>query len=180
MAAEEFNPQDPVTSFPEVWKRVVIEPRAFFAALPAAGGLQPPLAFAAVCFAIGGVEILVFGGGLKGLVGFVLVALVRLFFGAAVFVLIAQSLFEGRGDYEATFRALAYASAMAALIGIPLIKYFAALYGIYLAILGLEKAHAFDSVRAILCLAATVFTLLVAVHALGLGGMVHRHSPLLH
>lgn len=179
MAAPEFDLNDPIASFSGTWRRVVLEPRAFFEELPRAGGLQPPLAFAALCLGFGGVEFLLFGGGLKGLLGLVVFGLLRLLIGAAIFVLIARNLFNGQGDYEATFRALAYSSAVAAAIGLPIIKYFAALYGAYLAILGLEKAHSLDTVRALLTLAATAVSGLVIVYALGLGPLLVRVNPLL-
>ena len=53
LSSAEFDPKDPVNSFASVWQRVMLEPRAFFEGLPATGGLQPPLAFAAICLAIG-------------------------------------------------------------------------------------------------------------------------------
>lgn len=178
MAAEEFSPSDAIGSFTDTWTRVMIDPRAFFKKLPMEGGLQPPLVFASICLLVGGIEMLLFGGGLKGLVGLVIFGIVRLFVGAAIFALIAQTLFGGRGDFEATFRVLAYASAVAVSIGLPVLKFFAALYGAYLAILGLEKAHSMDTVRTVVALLATVITGAVVVHALGLGSIVARTNPL--
>ena len=64
-------------------------------------------------------------------------------------------------------------------IGIPVVKYLAALYAAYLIILGVAKAHAFDTVRAVLTLVATAVVTLVLVYALGLGRWVHRVNPLL-
>ncbi|MGH7822235.1 MAG: YIP1 family protein [Candidatus Binatia bacterium] len=179
MAAEEFKLDDAVGSYVEVWKRVVLEPRAFFGALPAAGGLQPPLAFAAISLFVGGVGVLLFGGGLKGLVALVVLGLIRLFVGAAIVTLIAQSLFQGQGDYESTFRALGYATAIAVLIGVPFVQYFAALYGAFLLIVAIERAHSFDAVRASLTLLATAVTGFVIAHALGLWPTLARLSPLL-
>jgi hypothetical protein len=176
--AEEFDPKDPVGSFAGTWQRVMLEPRAFFDALPPAGGLQPPLVFAVICLAIGGFEFMLFGGGIKGLAGLLVLGTIRLFVGSAIVAFIAQQIFEGRGDYEATFRVLAYTSAVAVLIGIPIVKYFAAIYGAYLVILGLGRAHAFDNTRAFLTLLATAFVGIVIVHALGLWGIAHRVNPL--
>jgi len=177
-ANAEFDPQDPAGSFATTWQRVIVEPQAFFEALPTAGGLQPPLIFAGICLTIGGLGFLVFGGGIKGLVLIVMLGIVRLFIGSAIVAFIAQRIFDGRGDYEATFRAIGYTSAVAVFIGIPLIKYFAAIYGAYLAIIGLGRAHSFDNTRAFLTLVATAVVAVVIIHALGLWGMMQRVNPL--
>lgn len=179
MASDEFNPSDPMGSFTDTWTRVMIDPRAFFASLPVEGGLQPPLVFAALCLLVGGIEVLLFGGGLKGLAGAVVFGILRLFVAAAIFSLIAQTLFGGRGDFEATFRVFAYSSAVAVAIGLPVLKFFAALYGIYLAIVGLEKAHSIDAAHAFVALLATMITGAVIVYALGLGPMLAGINPLL-
>lgn len=179
MAGDEFNPNDPVASFTSTWQRVVLDPRAFFEELPPSGGLQPPFLFAMICFAVGGLGFLIFGGGVKGLLGLLVLGAVRLFVGSAIVVLIAQHLFDGKGDYEATFRVLAYSSAVAVLIGIPLIKYFAGLYGLYVAIVGVSKAHSIDTGRAVLTLLATAIVVIVLAQAFGLWGFAHRYNPLL-
>jgi hypothetical protein len=178
LSSTEFDPKDPVNSFASIWQRVMFEPRAFFEGLPATGGLQAPLAFAAICLAIGAFGFMIFGGGLTGFLGLLLIGLARLFIGSAIVALVAQQLFEGRGDYEATFRALAYSIAPVVVIGIPVLKYLAALYAIYLVILGIAKAHSFDTVRAVLTILATAVVGLVLVYALGLGRWVHRINPL--
>lgn len=178
-ASEEFNPQDPIGSFAATWQRVVLEPRSFFEGLRTAGGLQPPLVFALVCLAIGGFGFMIFGGGIKGLVGLVLIGVLRVFIGSAIVTSIAQQLFDGRGDYEATFRVLSYSSAVAVFVGIPVIKYFAALYGAYLVIVGLARAHSFDTVRALLTAVLSVVAGWVILHAFHLAGPMQRINPLL-
>lgn len=180
MQAEEFRIDDPLTSFPRVWKRVLLDPQGFFDELAPGNGLGAPLVFAVICLLTGGVEVLLFGGGLKGLLALVALGLVRLFVGSAIFLLVAQNLYEGRGDYAATFRVLGYSSAVAVAIGLPIVKYFAALYGLYVSILGLAKAHSFDTVRATLSLPATILTGFMLLHAVGLGGLLDRYNPLGH
>jgi hypothetical protein len=178
LSSAEFDPKDPVNSFVSVWQRVMLEPRAFFEGLPVTGGLQPPLTFAAICLAIGAFGFMIFGGGLGGFLGLLVIGLIRLFVGSAVVAFIAQQLFDGRGDYEATFRGLAYSIAPVVVIGIPVIKYLAALYATYLVIVAVAKAHSFDTVRAVLTILATAVVVLVLVHAFGLGRWVHRVNPL--
>jgi hypothetical protein len=177
--AEEFNPRDPVGSFTSTWQRIVLDPRSFFERLPTAGGLEPALAFAAICLAIGALGFLLFGGGIRGLLAVLLIGLLRLFVGAAITTWVAQHLFEGQGDYEATFRVLCYSAAPAVAVGLPVIKFFAGLYAAYLVILGLSRAHSFDTVRAFLTGVVSAVVGFVIVHALHLGGIVHCANPLL-
>ena len=179
MAAAEFDAKDPIGSFASTWQKVVFEPREFFDSLPPAGGLQPPLVFALISLAIGAFGFMIFGGGIRGFLALVIVGVARLFIGAAIVALVAQYLFDGRGDYEASFRVLAYSAAVAVVIGIPIIKYFAALYGAYLVIIGLSKAHAFDTVKALLTMLVSLFVGMVLVHALFMERLVHRANPLL-
>jgi hypothetical protein len=179
MEGEELRTDDLLTSFPQVWQRVVTDPRAFFESLPPVRGLQAPLVFALVCLTVGGFGLLLFGWGIKGMLALIVLGLLRLFVVSAIFVLVAQNLFEGRGDYEATFRALGYSSAPAVAIGLPVIRYFAAIYGLYISILGLARAHSFDTVRATLSLAATVLCGVMLAHAFYLGGWLARFNPLL-
>ncbi len=176
MEAAEFDTNDPVASFTATWRRVILEPVAFFEALPATGGLQPAFLFALICFGVGGIELLVFGHGLTGMIGLVLLGLVRLFVGSAILTLIAQNLFEGRGDYESTFRALGYSSAVAVGVGLPIVKYFAALYGVYLAVIAIAKVHSFDNLRSLATVVAAGVTGFVIAYALGLGSLLHHYG----
>jgi len=179
MAAEELNLDDPLGSFAGTWQRVVLEPRPFFAALPHAGGLQAPLVFAAISLFLGGIGVLVFGGGLRGLVALLARGVLRLFVAAAIIVLVGRNLFDGKGDYESTFRAISYSTAIVVFIGIPIVKYVAALYGCYLTILAIERAQTIDAVRATLTFAATAITGFVLAYALGLWPRLATLNPLL-
>ncbi|MGH7804962.1 MAG: YIP1 family protein [Candidatus Binatia bacterium] len=178
MAGDPLDFRDPIGSFVPTWRRILLDPRAFYESLPLQGGLQAPATFAAICLAIGGVEFLVFGGGLKGALGFVVLGLVRLFLGAAIVTLVAENLFEGKGDYEATFRVLAYSTAIAAFLGLPILKFLAAIYGAFLVVVGLEAAHRFDAPRAVLTLIATAAVGAALIYAFGLWDLAQRVNPL--
>lgn len=168
MDAAEFDRNDFIYSFGQVWKKLMTDPQGFFLAMPLTGGLMNPLVFAILCLFIAGIGFLVSGYGLHLTVTLILLGVVRLFLGAALLLLIAGKLFEGRGDYEASFRALAYATAPVVLLWVPLVKYVAALYIAYLLIIGLQRAHGFDSVKAVL---TVVVTMMVGFFlALSLGG----------
>ena len=150
MDAAEFDRSDFIYSFGQVWKKVMTDPRGFFPAMSLRGGLGNPLAFAAICLAIAGAGFLLGGRGMGFAVLVVVGGVVRLFISAALLSLIARTLFEGRGDFEATFRVCAYAAAPVVLLWVPGIRYLAALYIAYLVIIGLQRAHEFDSVKAVL------------------------------
>jgi hypothetical protein len=183
MAEEAFHSSDPLAGFTTTLKEILLDPRGFFERLPLEGGLKNPLIFAVICTAIGGLEHALFtafrGYGLKAVVGLVILGVLRLFVGAGVVAVVAQHLFGGRGDYEANFRVLGYASAVMVLIGLPFIKWFAALYGVYLTLIGIERANGFDSVRAFLTLIATFVVGVVLTHAFGLWRLSARVNPLI-
>jgi hypothetical protein len=177
----EFQTEDFVGSFAGVWRRVMTEPRSFFQEMPVSGGLLNPLLFLVVCAAISAIGFLIFGPRSFALM-FVLFVVIRSFVGAAVLLLIARQLFGGAGDFEATYRVAAYASAPAALLWIPLIRFIVwplvGLYSLFLLIIGLERVQAFDTVKAVL-------TVLISVVVLGVLGWVLGapwgwYHPLLH
>jgi hypothetical protein len=179
MDAVEFDSSDPVASFAAVWRKIVTEPRVFFEALPPAGRLEPALVFALVCLVIGGFEVLLFGGGLRGMLLLVLLGAMRLAVGSAIVVLVARNLYDGQGGYEATLRVIGYSSAPAVAIGIPVVGHFAALYGAYLTILGVARAQGFDTVRSTLTILATIVTGFMIAHAIGVAPLFDRFNPLL-
>ena len=178
MAGDPLDFGDPVGNFVPTARRILLDPRSFFESMPLQGGLQAPATFAALCLAIGGLEFLVFGGGLKGALGLLILGFVRLFLGAAIVTLVAENLFEGKGDYEATFRVLAYSTVIAVFIGLPIVKFLAAIYGAFLVIVGLEVAHRFDATRSVLTLIATAAIGAALTYGFGLWGVAQRVNPL--
>jgi hypothetical protein len=150
MDAAEFDRRDFIYSFGRVWKRVMTDPQGFFLAMPLTGGLGNPLGFAALCLFIAWSGFLICGGDLGVSLRFVLWGVVRLFVGAALLLLVARRLFEGKGGFETTFRATTYATAPVVLLWVPIVKYFAVLYSLYLLIIGLQRTQEFDGVKAVL------------------------------
>jgi hypothetical protein len=150
MNAAEFDRSDFIYSYGRVWKKIMTDPQGFFLALPLTGGLTNPLLFAVISLALTGVGFIVRGSGVKLALIILLLGVVRLFIGAALLLLIAWKLFEGKGDFEATFRVCAYAAAPVVLLWVPGVRYLAVLYAGYLVILGLQRAQGFDAVKAAL------------------------------
>src|SRR5437867_7410036 len=148
-STREFEGAAALEGFPNTWKRVMTDPRGFFAEMPEVGGLQPPLAFLGVTAVINAAGHLILGWGLGGFLHIILWQVLGAFVSAALFVLIAQHLFGGRAGFEPTFRVVAYAAAPMVLSWLPWrLGVLAVLYGAYLTIVGLGRVPAFDAPRA--------------------------------
>ena len=157
-------------SFTGVWKRVTTEPRRFFEEMPVTGGLQSPLLFLLICLAITALGFLLIGP--RGFAFWILVlGIVRAFVGAFILTVIARQVFRGTGDYEATFRALAYSSAPIALLWLPLIRPLVVLYTLFLIIIGLERVQGFDATKSVLTMLLAVITVGAITWTLGWGHM---------
>ncbi len=140
MATTESEPRAGIEAFPALWQRVVTAPHAFFADMPLTGGLGEPTLFLALCAAINAVGHLILGAGVGGMIESFVGQMVKAFVLAALLVLVAQHLFEGRGGYEPTFAA-------------------------YLMLRGLERVQAHDATRAALTLVISVAVLWVLAQA---------------
>ena len=171
---EEFRTEQFAESFVGVWKRVITDPRGFFQDMPTRGGIQAPLLFLVGCLVLAGLGFLVVGPRGFGL-NLIFWGTVRSFLYAALFMAIARQVFSGTGDYEASYRVVAYATAPMALLWVPLLGGLTALYAIFLVIVGLERVHGFDAVKSVL----TVLLASIVVLAVGWAfGLDHHGVPL--
>jgi hypothetical protein len=157
-------------SFPGVWRRVMSEPRRFFEDMPVTGGLQNPLIFLLLCLAISAAGFLLIGPRALA-IWVIVIGLVRAFRGALVLMVVARQVFRGTGDYEATFRAIAYGSAPVVLIWLPLIRPLVVLYALFLIIIGLERVQAFDATKAVLSVLLSAIVLVSVMWVFGAGHM---------
>jgi len=164
--ADEFSWDDPARTYAESWREVVFEPRRFFSEDRPGRGLQGPIGFLLVSLAIGGLGLAVFGWGAGALPRILIGGLLRTLVAALLLWLIATRLFGGKGDYESTLRVLAYASALTVFIFVPGVRVLAKLYALFIVVIGLERAHDVDTVRAVLTI------LVAALCALALHGAV--------
>jgi hypothetical protein len=170
---EEFRTEQFAESFMGVWKRIVTDPRGFFQDMPVRGGLQAPLLFLVGCLVIDALGHLIVGPRGFGL-RLVLEGMLRSFVYAACFMIIARQIFAGTGDYEGTYRVVAYASAPMALAWLPLIGGLAWIYMIFLVIIGLERVQGFDAVKSVLTVLLASLVIVAVSWALGL------HHPWMH
>lgn len=181
----DYDLSDPVNSFADIVKRVVLQPSAFFAGLPRQGSFLNPLVFALICTEIsvllvgllglidvpGGLNSLIgasgdqgfleFLGGLviapiAGAVGILLTALVT-------HVLVILVIGAGHAGFGATLRIISYSSVTSLASWIPLIGWIFSLYRLYLATVGIREMHSTTTGRALLVVLLPAILVLVLV-----------------
>ncbi len=165
MATTESEPRAGIERFPALWQRVVTAPHGFFADMPLTGGLGEPTLFLALCAAIDAVGHLILGAGVAGMIASFVGQMIAAFVLAALLVLVAQHLFEGRGGYEPTFRVVAYAWAPLVVAWLPGVGSLALVYAAYLMLRGLERVQAQDTTRAALTLVISLAILWILARA---------------
>jgi hypothetical protein len=187
----EFDPSDPLSSFVDVLRRVVLHPVVFFAGIPRREGLRNPIIFVVICIVIGAVLNALVGltgvqsrfqgsGGLleplglssQSFAGFV-ASIVILVLSGIIGVLIVAGLYQlavrvavgsENSGFRATFRVLAYAAVVNLVSWIPILGLLVGLYGLYLQIVGLREVHETTTGRAILVLVVFLgITILIGI-----------------
>jgi hypothetical protein len=150
----DYDLSDPLNSFVDVVRRVVLQPTAFFSGLPRQGSLLGPLLFALIC-----IEVSVVLVGLLtflGTVGLFLTALVT-------HLLVILVVGSGHSGFGATFRVVAYSSVTSLLGWIPFIGWIFSLYRLFLATVGIREMHATTTGRALLVVLLPAILILVLV-----------------
>jgi hypothetical protein len=185
MSEGDYDLSNPVESFVDTVRRVVLQPVGFFAALPRSGSLLNPLIFALIC-----TEISVILGGILGLVGvregFVAGYGFQVpenqdfgeFIGSVIFApiggVIGVFVVAGIGQlvvrlvvgatnsgFGATFRVASYTGVTSLVSWIPIIGGILALYGIYLAVVGIREMHGTTTGKALLVVLIPVIVVVV-------------------
>src|SRR5215203_1851314 len=165
----DYDLSDPLNSFADVVRRVVLQPTAFFADLPRQGSLLNPLVFALVCIEISVilVGLLTFidvpGGitwlfGARGNQGF-LVFLTALVTHLLVILVVGS----GHSGFGATFRIVAYSSVTSLAGWLPFIGWIFSLYRLYLATVGIREMHSTTTGRALLVVLLPAILILILV-----------------
>ena len=161
----DYDLSNPLESFADVVRRVVLQPVGFFAGLPRRGSLLNPLVFALICTEIaaivggilslagvGGAFVTGYGfqapenQGLGEFVGSVVFAPIGGAIGVFVVAGIAHLLVRlvvgaNNAGFGATFRVAAYTSVTSLVSWIPFVGGLLALYGIYLSVVGIRETH---------------------------------------
>ncbi len=170
VAVNEFDPGNFLPSLWETWKKVITRPSLFFREMPKDGGFLPPLLFMLVCLGVDGVLKALFGGGIGGFFSAFVGTTLMTFLVAVVLYLFSTQLFPGKGNYQGSFRILAYANAVSVLGWIPLIGILAVIYGLYIAGQGVMEVHSLDRGKAGVVIILAALVMIVLSLLLG-GGM---------
>jgi hypothetical protein len=181
----DYELSNPLESFADVVRRVVLQPVGFFAGLPRRGSLLNPLVFALICTEIaailGGILSLAGAGGafvtgygfqvpenqaLGEFIGSVVLAPIGGAIGVFVVAGIAHLLVRlvvgaTNAGFGATFRVAAYTSVTSLVSWIPFVGGLLALYGIYLAVVGIREMHNTTTGKALVVVVLPVIVIVV-------------------
>ena len=181
----DYDLSNPVESFADLVRRVVLQPVGFFAGLPRRGSLLNPLVFALICTEIaailggilslagvGGAFVTGYGfqvpenQGLGEFIGSVVFAPIGSAIGVFVVAGIAHLLVRlvvgaNNAGFGATFRVAAYTSVTSLVSWIPFVGGLLALYGIYLAVVGLREMHDTTTRNALVVVVLPVIVIVV-------------------
>ena len=170
----DYDLSNPLESFADIVRRVVLQPVGFFAGLPRSGSLLNPLIFALICTEIsailGGIlrlagvgEGFVTGYGFQvpenqdfgEFIGSVIFAPIGGAIGVFVVAGIAHLVVRlvvgaTNSGFGATFRVASYASVTSLVSWIPIVGWLLGLYGIYLAVVGIREMHETTTGKAVL------------------------------
>jgi hypothetical protein len=187
----DYDLSNPINSFIDVVRRLVLQPVIFFAELPRRGNFINPLVFALLCYEIsavlGGVLGLAGGEPDRGLEALV-VSIIAAPIGGAIGLLILSGILHllvrlivgaGESGFAATFRVASYATVVNLVGWIPIIGSLVALvYGIYLFTVGIREMHETTTGKAVLIvLIPAGMILLLALVGLFAAGTVLMNSP---
>jgi hypothetical protein len=185
----DYNLSDPIHSFIDTVRRVVLQPVSFFASLPQSRNLVNPLVFALIC-----IEIYTILGGLLGLVrvgtnrglGSFIASIIAAPIGGAIGLFILAAILHllvrlvvgaGNSGFEATFRVAAYAAVVNLVSWIPLVGWLLGLYGIYLSVVGIREMHGTTTGKAALVVLIPAGVILLVLVGLLAAGAVFLSRP---
>jgi hypothetical protein len=193
-----FELFDPVNSFFDVVRSVVLQPVRFFAGLPRSGPLLNPLLFALICIVISAIlsAVLVLVGvqenpgfnpnpqnaipstfaptsAIAAIIFAPIGGAIGLFIAAAIQQLLVKLIVGANNSgFGATFRVASYTQVTSLVNWIPIVGPILALYGLYLSIVGIREMHSTTTGKAALViLIPFAVILLVALVVLAAAGM---------
>ncbi|HYA01809.1 MAG TPA: YIP1 family protein [Syntrophobacteria bacterium] len=146
-------------------RAVLVDPKAFFQAMPVEGGVSQPYIFYLLCTSVFLAATLGLSlAGPAGLAPQILIAAglipILPFVDAALLHLFMVKFVDGTGSYESTFRVVCYASAVNLVTWVPLVGLVGQFYEIYLAARGASIVHRAGMGRTLLAVVATALVFL--------------------
>ncbi len=163
----EYDLSNPVGSFVEVVRGVVLQPVRFFAGIPRSGPLLNPLVFAVICLEISAIlsallvlagvqenpgfnpnpqnalpSVFTPGSALLSIVLTPIFGAIGVFVAAAIQQLLVRLIVGANNSgFGATFRVASYTQVTGLVNWIPILGPLLSLYGLYLAIVGIRETH---------------------------------------
>jgi hypothetical protein len=136
--------------FVTTWRQVMQDPAGFYATMPESGGLAEPMRFLATCAAIDAAGTFLVSWSVAAALWAFVVLVVAAVLLASALTLVTQQLFDGPAGFEPVFRAVAYGSAPAVVLWVPLLGGIACVYAWFLHVRGIERVQTLDAGRATL------------------------------
>src|SRR5918998_1048183 len=196
----EYDLSNPVGSFGEVVRGVVLQPVRFFAGIPRSGPLLNPLVFAVICLEISAIlsallvlagvqenpgfnpnpqnalpSVFTPGSALASIILAPIGGTIGLFVVAAIQQLLVRLVVGANNSgFGATFRVASYTQVTSLVNWIPIVGPFLALYGLYLSIVGIREMHNTTTGKAALViLIPFAVVLVVALVVLAVAGIAY-------
>jgi hypothetical protein len=200
----EFDLSNPINSFADVVKRVVLQPVRYFAGVPRSGSLLNPLVFALVCVVISAIlsallvlagvqqnpglnpnpqnaipSVFAPGSAVLGVLFAPIGGAIGLFVVAAIQQLLVRLIVGANNSgFGATFRVASYTQVTSLVNWIPIVGPLVALYGLYLSVVGIREVHATTTGKAALVVlipfAVVLVVALIVVAAAGIAVLSQR------
>jgi hypothetical protein len=200
----EFDLSNPINSFADVVKRVVLQPVRYFAGVPRSGSLLNPLVFALVCVVISAIlsallvlagvqqnpglnpnpqnaipSVFAPGSAVLGVLFAPIGGAIGLFVVAAIQQLLVRLIVGANNSgFGATFRVASYTQVTSLVNWIPIVGPLVALYGLYLSVVGIREVHATTTGKSALVVlipfAVVLVVALIVVAAAGIAVLSQR------
>ncbi len=199
-----FDLANPVNSFLEVVRQVVLQPVRFFAGLPPSGTLLNPLLFALICIVISAIlsavlvlagvqqnpgfnpnpqnalpSVFIPGSAWASIIFAPIGGAIGLFVVAAIQQLLVRLIVGANNSgFRATFLVASYTQVTSLVNWIPIVGPPVALYGLYLSIVGIRETHQTTTGKAALVIlipfAVVLLVTLVVLLAVGVAFFTQR------
>jgi hypothetical protein len=158
------------------WKEIVTRPEEFFAKWDPNEEWGKVLKFCGICGLLAGVitTVLTLFSGMATLILYPLFILVGTVIGGVI-LFICFKLVGGKGEIEPTIKMMGYTHAVSVVsLGVPFVGVFAALYQLWLLVVGGRKVHQLDTSHAAVAVVIPVIViggLFILLALLGVGVM---------
>jgi hypothetical protein len=144
----EFNTSNFLESFVSCLQTILLTPAKFFIDMPLYAGYRSPFLFLLICLLLDGFLSIIFGGKALYMISYPLFGVISAIIMVVLVNFVLKKIFDIDGSYEGTFRIISYSSCVLIFASTPLLWFFAALYGLYISIIGIREVYALTTGKA--------------------------------